>query len=362
MALSANSKVDIYATQEVRRFEVEAAKHIYRGALVGRHFATGYARPFAVGDEFIGISTQEVDNTSGANGALSVDVIVSGDFAFALTGVTRLDVNAAVFATADNAIALNGHSLGFLGRVIGVEKTSVAIIRLKVPGELPAPTDTGTLLCRGGPFAKATGNNGGGTEYIDGDGCILASTLGLGVIPAAQGGFQLSIDDTDEASHASLRTHAKFDVDKGLVLVAKIAAYSTSGVAMTGANVDLHFGLADAVVYTAVDPTYHCLFQVDGAGTTLNLGADDDSVDVPESDTGLELPITLATAVRYVIIIRGDGKVEVWAGTTQVTAPSLAAIDFTGLGNLCGFVNIEKSSAVGIGIVEVPKFAVYGGV
>jgi len=290
-----------------------------------------------------------------------VRVYTQGDFDLALTGVTIADVGKAVYATDSGAIALTGHAYGFLGRIVGVGATNIAIVRLKEAGDLPRPEDDGSVLCRGGPWAKATGNNGGGTEYLDGDGCIVASTLGLGVIPAADNRLQLSLDNTDEASHATLMTYPKFDLDKGVVYEATIAAYSTSGNAMTGTNVDFEFGIADAVAPTDVDPTRHVRFHTDGAGTTLLMGADDDTTDVAEADTSLELPKTVATAVTYRIIVRTDGSVEVYAGATAVAAPSLAAIDMSSGGNVAGYVNVEKSSAAGIAIAEILRFVVAGG-
>lgn len=359
--LAANADMPMFTSQSVREIDVEAAQTIYLGALVGRHYATGYLRPLEVCDEFVGIASEKCDNSSGSNGDKSCKFYSQGDFVLALTGVGLADVGRAVYATADDAIAFTGHALAYVGRVVGVDSTNKAIVRLKQPGELPTPADDGTMLCRGGPWAKATGNNAAAAEWIDGDGCIVSSALGLGVIPANDNCEQLSLDNTDEASDASVMTYAKFDLDAGVVLEWRLAAYSVSGTEMTGANVDLDFGLADAVVKTAVDPTRHVRFHIDGGGTTLMLGADDDTTDVAETDTTEELAKTLATAQHFVIIVRKDGSVEAYLDGVLLTTPSLALIDMSSGGDVCGFVNVEKTSAAGIAIVEIPKFAVYGG-
>lgn len=357
--LTGNMPVSEYTSDRLRNSDVEGGKHIYQGGNVGRHVATGFARPFEVCDEFLGIAYEEADNSNGSSGDKDVEVHVTGDFAIAITGVTRADVGQAVFATADDAVALSGHALAFMGRIVAIESPGVAIVRLKRPGELPRHDD-GAPLCKGGPWTLATGVAGDGTEFVDGDGVLVASLLGLGVIPA-DGRVQLSLDNTTEVSNAGLVTPAKFDVDSGVVFKIRVAAYSTSGAAMAGAAVDLHFGLADEVVRTAVAPTRHVQFQVNGEVTTLNLGADDNTNDVPETDTTLELPKTLATAEDYTIIIRTDGTVEVYNGATAISTPSLALIDFTGGGSLRGFCNVEKTAAPGIAIVEVVNFQVFGG-
>ena len=359
--LSANALLEHFPDQRTRTWPVDAAKHIYRNALIGKHVATGYARPFVVCDEFIGISYAEADNTLGAAGAIDCEIETEGDWVISLTGVTIADVGRAVFATADNTIALTGHALAYMGRIIGVAAANYAIVRLKDEGELPTHADAGTQLTTFGPWTKATGNNGAAAEHIDGDGVLVGSALGLGVIPKYHGS-QLSLDDTDEASDAGLVTVAKYLPTKGIVARFKIAAYSTTGVAMTGANVDLDFGLANAVVRTALDPSHHVHFHVDGAGTTLELGGDDDTHDVAEADTSLELPLTLALADEYTIIIRVDGSVEVYNGATLIAAPVLTTLDFSAVTTLlAGFVNVEKTSAAGIAIVEVCDFQVFGG-
>jgi hypothetical protein len=192
---------------------------------------------------------------------------------------------------------------------------------------------------------------------------IVASALGLGVIPAADDRLQLSLDNTSEVSNATVKTAAKFDLDKGIVMRCRIAAYSVSGTAMTGTVLDLDWGLADAVVVTAVDPTVHVRCHVDAGAVTVLLGADDNSTDVAEADCGAEIGITAALAELYTFIVRpgGAGSTEVYNEATLLTAPSLALIDFSSGGNVVGFVNIEKTAAAGIGIVEILELAVYGG-
>lgn len=254
--LSANAQIPKMTSQEKRGTDVEAAKLIYNGAYVGKHVATGYLRPFVVCDEFAGIAAQKCDNSAGSSGDLSCEYYVQGDFRLPLTGVTLDDVGRAVFATADDALAFTGHSLAYMGRVVGVDGTNLALVRLKEPGELPNHSD-GSPYCLGPPYTYATGIDGGGTEVLDGDGMIVASTLGLGVIPAADDREQLSLDDTSEVSNATVKTPAKFDLDKGIVMQCRIAAYSSSGTAMTGTALDLDFGLADAVAVDDVDPTRH---------------------------------------------------------------------------------------------------------
>ena len=75
MPLTANRDVDHYVDQELRTFPVAAAKHVYKGALVGTDSA-GYARPLAAGDSFAGIAYEEMDNSAGASGAFSREFVL----------------------------------------------------------------------------------------------------------------------------------------------------------------------------------------------------------------------------------------------------------------------------------------------
>lgn len=356
-ALSANTDIPRVVSPDIDDFDVDAAVHIYKNAFIGRNIATGYVSPMIIGDEFVAIAYEEADNSSGAAGAMTCRGYDAGRFKLYLSGVTRDDIGKAVFATADNTIALTGHALAFIGRIVGIEATSYPIVELKKPGELPRHDEAPYSL--GGPWTVATGATAGSGS--DGDGCLVESTLGLGTIPANDGRLQLSLDNTSEISNASVKTPKVFDVDNGIVFKCKLAAYSVSGTAMTGTVLDLDFGLADAVVVTAVDPTYHVRFHVDAGATSLLLGADDNTHDVAETDTTLEIPLTAALAEEYVIIIRTDGTVEVYVEGDLLSTPDLSAVDFTGLGDLMAFINIEKTADAGIAIIEVLDFKVFGG-
>src|SRR5918992_991677 len=99
MALTANRDVDRYVDQELRTLPVKGSTHIYKGAFVG--LSSGYARGLVAGDGFMGIAYEDVDNTAGADGALSVRVFTLGDFEHALTSASRANNRAAVYASDD---------------------------------------------------------------------------------------------------------------------------------------------------------------------------------------------------------------------------------------------------------------------
>lgn len=129
MALSANRDVDHYIDQELRTLQVGAAKHVFKGSFVGLS-SVGYAQPLTAGDKFVGIAFEEIDNTAGANGDLSVRVYTLGDFGQALGGATVADIGRPVFASADDTLTFTGNANSYVGIVQDLVKSGEIILRI----------------------------------------------------------------------------------------------------------------------------------------------------------------------------------------------------------------------------------------
>lgn len=129
MALTKNRDVDHYIDQELRTLQVGAAKKIYKGGFVGMN-AAGYAQPLIAGDPFAGIAFEEADNTSGANGALSVRVYTLGDFGHALSGATVAHIARPVFASADDILSFTAAGNSYVGIALDVPAAGEVIVRI----------------------------------------------------------------------------------------------------------------------------------------------------------------------------------------------------------------------------------------
>ncbi len=129
MPLTANTEVDHYIDQELRAFQIAAAKHLYKGSLVGLS-ATGFAQPLTASDKCIGIAYEEMDNTSGADGALSLRVYTIGDFGHTLTDATIADIGRPVFASADDTLTFTATANAYVGLAQDVISTGEIILRL----------------------------------------------------------------------------------------------------------------------------------------------------------------------------------------------------------------------------------------
>jgi len=128
MALTKNREVDHYIDQELRTLQVAAAKHLYKGGFIGLN-STGYAQPLVAGDPFMGIAYEEMDNTTGANGALSVRVYTFGDFGHTLTGATVAHIGRPVFASADDTLTFTATGNSYVGVVQDIVATNEIILR-----------------------------------------------------------------------------------------------------------------------------------------------------------------------------------------------------------------------------------------
>jgi hypothetical protein len=129
MALTANREVDRYVDQELRTVPVKANTRIYKGALVG--LTSGYARGLVAGDAFAGIAYEEMDNTGGADGAVSVRVFTLGDFDHALASASRANNGAAVYASDDATLTLTASGNSLVGRQVDVPASGRIVLRLR---------------------------------------------------------------------------------------------------------------------------------------------------------------------------------------------------------------------------------------
>ena len=126
-ALAASRNVDHFVDQQLRTFKVKGSTTVYRGAFVG--LASGLARGLVAQDLFVGIAYEQVAN-AGSDGAKSVKVFTVGDFELTLTSVAQANVGAAVYATDDGTLTLTSTNNSYIGVVVDVLGTNLALVRI----------------------------------------------------------------------------------------------------------------------------------------------------------------------------------------------------------------------------------------
>ncbi len=179
MALTANRDVDRYVDQELRTLPVKGGSHIFKGAFVG--LSGGYARGLTAGDPFVGVAYEEVDNSAGSDGALSVRVFTMGDFEHALTSASRANNRSPVFASDDGTLTMTAAGNSFVGYQIDVPATNRIVLRLQAtPTPLAGGTMTGELVSAGLKHAFVS------KDATSGNVSLAASELG-GVVGVNNG-------------------------------------------------------------------------------------------------------------------------------------------------------------------------------
>lgn len=135
MAVTANQVIKVQEGDR-RSYPVEEATRIYQGTLVYVN-AAGYACDVtATGvNAFVGIAVAEADNTSGADGAIEVEVYTEGDFELTGTFNSITDVGMPAYGDDNYAVvvALGATSVR-IGRVVRFISTTKAIIAIQPNG------------------------------------------------------------------------------------------------------------------------------------------------------------------------------------------------------------------------------------
>jgi predicted RecA/RadA family phage recombinase len=135
MAVTANQLIK-KQDGERRSYPVEESTRIYQGTLVYVN-AAGYACDVtATGvNAFVGIAVAEADNTSGADGAIEVEVYAEGDFELTLTGGAQTEVGMPVYGDDNYAcvVALGATSVR-VGTIVRHVSSTKAIVAIKPSG------------------------------------------------------------------------------------------------------------------------------------------------------------------------------------------------------------------------------------
>lgn len=132
MALTANRELNRYVDQELRSFGVGANEHIYKGSLVGIDRSSGFVRAFTQGDAFAGIAYEEIDNSAGQDGELSIRLYTQGDFIITVTGAQQNLIGMPVYPNNDDSMTLvPAAGLTAAGNLVTVVGSNLGIVRIR---------------------------------------------------------------------------------------------------------------------------------------------------------------------------------------------------------------------------------------
>ena len=236
MPLTANRDVQFYSSRELIEIGVDANTKIYKGAFVGRNRSTGFARPLAAGDEFLGIAYRVADNTFAGNsaGGITVRLQQDVDIVHALSGVAVGDIGKEVYATDDSTLSLSGNGMSRVGRIVGVESASVARVRAQPLFGLAG-------IAEGLPIT--TLSDGNATLTLDQMNRTLlmantaARTISLPAVASVRAGGWVRIVKTSAAAFAiTIDPNAAETIDGSTTLATIDGQYDTALVLCTGSE------------------------------------------------------------------------------------------------------------------------------
>lgn len=143
MTTLATDKPRAYELGEFNSFPVIAADIIYEGAVVGDN-GSGFARPLAAGDPFLGFAIEKVDNSAGAAGDKRVRVHDEGKIRLPIASLAITDRGKPVYASDDDTFTLTASTNTYVGSVVRWEATGFGIIAFnaKRGGAITALTDS----------------------------------------------------------------------------------------------------------------------------------------------------------------------------------------------------------------------------
>lgn len=134
MALAKNTPIDERLTKYFD-YALKAGVHPYAGSMIGEDAASGFARPLAAGDVFLGHSMDEYDNSGGADGDLRAKTLV-GDNGLGyllkrnVTGVVVTSMGDTVYASDDATLSLtDGGADSAVGKVATYIEDGVAVVQ-----------------------------------------------------------------------------------------------------------------------------------------------------------------------------------------------------------------------------------------
>jgi len=128
MTTLAANKNRVYHIGGEQEYPVIAADIIYQGAAVGEN-GSGYARPLAAGDPFLGFATAKADNAAGSAGDVGVTVKDRGFITLPISGlaITAND-RALVYASDDDTFTLTATSNSLIGTISRWVSTGFAVV------------------------------------------------------------------------------------------------------------------------------------------------------------------------------------------------------------------------------------------
>jgi hypothetical protein len=234
MALSADRELTFFASQELIDLPVDDNIKVYKGALVGRNRATGYARPLVAGDEFLGVAYRQADNTVAGHtaGGVNVRLHQSVDVTHVLTGAANGDIGKEVYASDDETLVFTTGGNSRIGRIVALDATNLARVRCQPVALLSGVLENAPQIALADADATLTLDHVNRVLLI---GNSVARTLTLPPAATVRAGGWLRVVKTSAAAAAvTLDGNASETINGAATFTAVDAIYDAVHIVCTG--------------------------------------------------------------------------------------------------------------------------------
>lgn len=234
MSLNADRELSIYTSRELVDLPVDDNVVIYKGALVGRNRATGYARGLIAGDEFLGLAYRKADNTVAGHtaGGIRVRLAQDVDVVHPLSGATQGDVGKEVYASDDATLTLSASGNSRVGRIVALEGVDTVRVRCQPVQSLSGVLENSPVVALADASATLTLNHMNRTLLMANS---AARTLTLPPVATARAGAWLRVVKTSAAAFAvTLDGDGAETIDGAATFAGIDSQYDTVLLACTG--------------------------------------------------------------------------------------------------------------------------------
>lgn len=139
MAALTKDKNRSYELGDINELPIKGSTVIYQGSALGSN-SSGYAKPIANGDKFVGFADDHVDNSAGGDGAKNIRIKKRGAILLEISSITLADINKSVYATNDNTFTLSDTDSVYIGQISRIDSSGVAVVEFD-SSDLPPVTE-----------------------------------------------------------------------------------------------------------------------------------------------------------------------------------------------------------------------------
>ncbi len=127
MSLLTKDVSRVYELGDINELPVAAGELIYQGAVIGYN-SSGYVRNLTISDNFAGFAEDNIDNSTGGDGAKKIRIRKKGSIILEIPNLVLTDLGRPVYATNNNSFTLFPTNAVYIGQISKIEAVGIALV------------------------------------------------------------------------------------------------------------------------------------------------------------------------------------------------------------------------------------------